>query len=78
MSDTLPSPLWDPADKAAPVILGPVGEDTLFGGEDWPEEEEADTETIIYGGKLWRIAYVGAEHVDPLGQPRRRVTIIPV
>lgn len=49
-----------------------------LGMDDWPDALPPDTETIVYGGKLWRIAYVGAEHVDPLGQPRRRVTIIPV
>lgn len=60
------------------LISGPVGDDTLFGGGDWPEEHEADTQTIIYGGKLWRRVIVGSLVVRIGETPRICIEYEPV
>lgn len=75
MSDTLPS--IDDCD-GNDLVLGPVGDDTLFGGGDWPEEEEPDTETIIYGGKLYALGHVSPEEPDTQGNLRLFAELVEV
>lgn len=97
MDDTLPS--IDDSD-GNDLVLGPVGDDTLFGDyddevtveqiallndsvahlgmDDWPDALPPDTETIIYGGKLWRRVIVGSLVVRIGETPRICIEYEPV